>query len=71
MEGTGSDAWGEQHVPGSLRGCTVHWGPKVSKKLLEVVLAAASEVAAGMTLGLEATAGRVRAYVADAIGGSD
>ena len=66
VESTGSDAWSDQHVSVRHRGCTVHWGPENSKKYLEVVLAAAAEVAAGTTV--EAAADRVRAYVAEAIG---
>ena len=66
MVSTGSDAWGDQHVSVRHRGCTVHWGPENSKKYLEVVLAAAREVAAGTTV--EAAADRVRAHVVDAIG---
>ena len=66
VESTGSDAWGDQHVSVRHRGCTVHWGPENSRKYLEVVLAAAAEVAAGTTV--EAAADRVRAHVVEAIG---
>ena len=63
---TGSDAWGDQYTSLRHRGCTVHWGPASSQRYLEVVLAAAADVAAGTTV--EVAAGRVRAHVVDAIG---
>ena len=63
---TARDHWGDQFVSVRHRGCIVHWGPEQSRKYLEVVLAAAAEVAAGTTV--EAAADRIRAYVVDAIG---
>ena len=63
---TARDHWGDQYVSVRHRGCTVHWGPESSERYLEVVLDAVTRVAAGTTV--EATADRIRAHVADAIG---
>ena len=63
---TARDYWGEEYWSVRHRGFTVHWGPEQSRRYLEVVVAAAAEVAAGTTM--EAAADRVRAHVVDAIG---